>query len=174
MAKEINLLVGQRKALFIDVLRPLKLGTIIFLIFYCLVSLAILSYFAYLETTGRSINQEIEAKKGQIARLKKVESLAVANKQRLSALASYSLIKKADMPATIGKMKEMAGNEVSLSQIKMEAAGSLRVSAAAGHPLAFVDFYNRLRLEKDFPEVTLPSVSRDDTGNYRFDLLIKL
>lgn len=174
MANEINLLVGQKKAIFADVLRPLKIGTIIFLIAYCLVSLTIISYFAFLDIESKKINKEIEAKKNLITRLRKVESLVLMNSQRLSALSRLLLQKKTDMPATLEKIKTLAGNDVSLTEVKIEADGSLNFGAAASGGKFFVDFYNRLLREKDFPEMSLTSVSRDGEGGYRWKLMVKL
>ncbi len=178
--QEIDFLSGQqsktgKKA---KIVHFLKVGSIIVLILYCLLTAAVFSYWFYLNTQGRKAQQEISTKKQKIESLKDIESTQVFLKQRLTALDKFFTNQvKTDLPKILSFFESIKG-EARLKQVNLTKEGEITISGGADNALILTDFLKKLeeddRSKELFSTITLVSTDKQKTGNYLFSVLLEV
>lgn len=157
--------------------RPVKVGSIVFLIFYCLVVGATFSFWLILSRSSEQVKQEISLKKQRISSLKKTESLQILLKQRLSLLTKVVFEKKPSYSQILLYFEEISPEGLVLDNLKLTDKGGVDISGVASNVVALSDFLEDLVSEQSgevhFPEITLSSLSRSEDGDYKFSLLLK-
>ncbi len=156
----------------------LKVGSIIVLILYCLLTAAVFSYWFYLNTQGRKTQQEISIKKQKIESLKDVESVQTFLKQRLAALDKFFTNQaKTDLPEILDFFENIK-DEARLKQVNLTKEGEITISGEADNALVLTDFLKKLEEEdqskKLFSTITLVSSDKQKTGNYLFSILLEV
>lgn len=175
MLKGINLLTEARKqtpARQTQFLRLAKTGSVVLLVFYCLVAGGVFSFWFSTQRLSREVEEEIMIKKEQIADLKRIESLQVLLKQRLSALEVLSSEKSPDYKALLVYFDRFPPGEVTINEILLSAGGQISFSGQAVNSLTLANFLDSLSWEKNdlFSQVILSSVGRQKDGSYLFSL----
>lgn len=179
MIQEIDFVRAERKARFAKdkARRPVKTGSIVFLIFYCLVVGATFSFWLTLNRSSEQIKKEISLKKQRISELKKTELLQTLLKQRLSSLAKIVFKKEPTYSQILLYFEEISPEGLILSDYKLTDKGEVDVSGTANNVVVLSDFLEDLvdeqKEEVYFSEITLSSLSRGEDGDYKFSLLLK-
>ncbi len=153
--------------------RIFKVGMLVIIIFYCLLSAAVLSFWFSLKKEHQEINRQIEVKKSQISRLRKKESLQILLKQRLSSLAKIWTLKKGDFPRFLSFFLQISSKEVNLSEIKISSGGTVTVKGTAANAFILGRFLEKMTSNEAaniFSDITLTSVTRQKDGSYNFGL----
>lgn len=157
--------------------RPIKAGSIVFLIFYCLVIAATFSFWLILSQSSGQVKQEISLKKQRISSLKKTESLQALLKQRLSLLTKIVFEKKSNYSEILLYFEENSSEGLVLDNFKLTDKGGVDISGAASNAVVLSDFLKNLINEQSeevyFSEITLSSLSRSEGGDYKFSLMLK-
>lgn len=179
MLEGINLLTEARKqapARQTQFLRLAKTGSVVLLIFYCLVAGGVFSFWFSTQRLSREVEEEVVIKKGQIADLKRIESLQVLLKQRLSALEILSSEKPPDYKALLVYFDRFPPGEVAINEILFSADGEISFSGQAVNSLLLANFLDSLSWEKKdlFSQIILSSVSRQKDGSYSFSLNLQV
>ena len=156
----------------------LKLGSLIFLIFYCLLAAAIFSFSLYLSQANRGLNKAIALKKKQIVQLQKTESLQLLLKQRLVSLAPIFSQKRPDYHRDLLFFKEISPQGLNLTDFKFSEKQKMSVKGEATNALILNDFLRQLKVStvatQEFAKVNLGSLSRKTDGSYEFSLNLEL
>jgi Tfp pilus assembly protein PilN len=172
MAQGINLLQQEKEGLrLLNLAHLLKVGSLVFLIFYALLTLAIFSFSVYLVKTSQKVARETEIKTQKIAELKKVESLQVVFKQRLSSLNKLMTEKKVNYQGLLEEIERTLEPGVAIEKMGLTSAGSLTIEGTAPSSPALARFLDRLTGEKPvFSTITLSSIVRQKDGSYLFNI----
>jgi len=152
----------------------LKLGSIIVLIAYCLLTAAIFSYWFYLNSQGKKTEQEIASKKQRIESLSEVETTQIFLKQRLAALEKFFTNQnKTDLPLILSFLDYIKG-DARLKQINLTKEGEITISGEADNSLILTGLLKKLedydQFKELFSQVTLLSADKQKTGNYLFSI----
>ena len=156
-------------------IRSLKVGSVVFLIFYSLLVTAFLSLWIYWRQETRIINQKIVAQKQKIDRLKKIESLQVVLKQRLAFLNKLFSQEKTDYGQILASLEEIIPSGLVLTKIEISEEGEIDLVGTAENAVALSNFLVKLAEEEKgfFSKVTLSSAVRQEDGGYDFSLSLK-
>lgn len=176
MVQGINLLKPEKAKdiRLIELGHSLKIGSIVILLFYCLVVLTIFSFSIYLGQANEKIAQEIETKKHQITELKKVESLQLTLKQRLSSLTELITKKEVSYPQLLNQLDETLEAGITIKEISLTDAGVMTIGGTASQATVLARFLDKLTGEKIiFSTVVLTSISRQKDGSYLFNIDLK-
>jgi len=179
MSGEIDFLKGQQVggALKTKFLHSLKVGTLILILAYCLVSAAVFSYWLFLSNQTNKINNEIAVKKTKITALKDIESLQVVLKQRLFSLDKFFASKKEagnfnDLLAFINQTATgLTIKELKITEDKMNFTG------LAPNMMILENFLNDLKNNESsslFSKITLSSIDRQEDSSYLFSVLLEI
>jgi len=155
--------------------RIFKVGMFVIVIFYCLLSAAVLSFWVSLRKEHQEVNRQIEVKKTQISQLRKKESLQILLKQRLSSLAKIWTLKKRDFPRFLSFFLQISSEGVDFSEIKISSEGTVTARGTAVNALVLGKFLEKItssEMASVFSKITLTSVTRQKDGSYNFDLLL--
>lgn len=181
MAKqEIDFLSGQqlKTGKKTKIAHFLKVGSIVVLILYCLLTAIVFSYWFYLNTQGRKTQQEINIKKQKIESLENIESTQIFLKQRLTALDKFFTNQvKTDLPKILSFFERVKG-ETRLKQINLTKEGEVTISGEASNALILTDFLKKLEEDDQskelFSTITLVSTDKQKTGDYLFSILLEV
>lgn len=175
--KGINLLITEKKfsAKKIQIIRLVKVGSVILLIFYCVVAVGTFSVWAYLQSESQKVQEELNLKKQRITALKKIESLQVVLKQRLSSLNQVLGEKKFDYKGVLAYLEGLSSPEITLGGIDLSSDGKLSFSGTATNAFSLGDFIEKVSSEEGiFSSVVLSSVSRKADAGYKFGLDVEV
>ena len=179
MTQGVDFIRAEREARLVKTKarRPIKVGSIVFLIFYCLVVGATFSFWLILSRSSEQVKQEISLKKQRISSLKKTESLQTLLKQRLSLLTKVVFEKKPSYSQILLYFEENSSEGLVLDNFKLTDKGGVDISGAASNVIVLSDFLEDLVSEQSeevyFSKITLSSLSRSEDGDYKFSLLLK-
>lgn len=176
MIQGINLLKPEKTKdeRLVNLAHSLTVGSIVLLIFYCLFVAALFSFSIYLGQANEKIAQEIETKKHQITELKKVESLQLILKQRLSSLTELITKKEVSYPQLLNQLDETLEAGITIKEISLTDAGVMTISGTASQATVLARFLDKLTGKKIiFSTVVLTSISRQKDGSYLFNIDLK-
>jgi hypothetical protein len=152
-------------------------GSIVFLIFYCLVVGATFSFWLTLNRSNEQVKEEISLKKQRISGLKKTELLQTLLKQRLALLTKVVFEKKPSYSQILFYFEEISPDGLTLDSFKLTDKGEVNISGTASNVIALSNFLKDLVSQQSgevyFPEITLSSLSRSEDGDYKFSLMLK-
>lgn len=175
MAREINLLVSKKKRSFREgqLVRLVKVSSVLLLILYFLVSLGVFSFWLYIREESQKLSQEMTSKREKIAALEKIESLQILLKQRLSSLKTISDEGFLDYKGFLVYLAQFSSAEIAFKDITISQDGNLSLSGEAINALTLADFLDQISGEKGrnlFERIVLSSISRQENGSYSFGL----
>lgn len=175
MARGISFLISREEPSFQKghFVRLAKVGSLVLLIFYLFVSLAVFSFWLYFGQESQRVNREMTLKKEEIASLKKIESLQILLKQRLSSLKAISEETSFDYKGLLVYLAQLSSAEVVFKNVAVSQKGEIVLSGEAVNGRVLADFLDQISGEKGrdlFARVILSSISRQKGGNYSFDL----
>lgn len=172
MARGINLLQKEQEDIqLLDLAHKLKVGSIVFLIFYCLVVLAVFSFSIYLQQATKATTQSIETKKQKINSLKKVESLQLIFKQRLSSLSGIMNDKKVSSLRLLEAAQQPSEPGVTIGKMSIPESELLIIGGTALNAPALGRFLDKLTSEKSiFTTIVVSSAARQKNGSYLFNI----
>lgn len=179
MTQGIDFLRAEKEARLakIKARRPVKVGSIVFLVFYCLVVGATFSFWLALSQSSEQIKQKISLNKQRISSLKKTESLQVLLKQRLTLLAKVVFEEKPSYSQILVYFEEISPDGLILDSFKLTNKGEVDVAGSASNVVVLSNFLEDLVIkeskEANFSEITLSSLSRGPDGDYKFGLRLK-
>lgn len=180
MAQGIDFLKGKRKS-FVDrekLFRSIKVGTIVFLVAYCIVVSAIVSYSLYRRQTNKGLQENIALKTKRLTELKKTESLHLLLKQRLSSLTKILAPKSQLYAAVIDYVDAVSPASVTVKNIEISSDGAVMLSGLAANSKAVDEFLVNIDNEEAkrnfFKKVTLQPVTRQEDGSYTFGLTLQI
>lgn len=151
--------------------RFLKVSSIVFLIFYCLLVGAIFSFWVYFRKESQDINYQLARKKQRIQELQKVESLQIILKQRVFSLNKLFSEKRANYPELLSYLGEISASTISLEELEVSEVGEVTVKGSAPNAFAFSSFLEKLTSTpppSPFSKIVLISASREEEGGYNF------
>lgn len=181
MVQEIDFLKSRKQAGLKQLRqrRFLKIGSLIFLISYCLVAGGIFAFWLYLDQANQGVEKEITLKKEQIVELKSIESLQILLKQRLSLLTSLFSQKTPAYSQVFLSFEQMttAFDGLSLTEFGLlEDKKKMVVAGTAINAIVLGNFLEELKrsteMEKHFAKISLNSMSRQAGGSYNFSLAL--
>ena len=124
--------------------RIFKVGMFVIVIFYCLLSAAVFSFWVSLKKEHQEVNRQIEAKKSQISKLKKRESLQILLKQRLSSLIKLWSLKEKNFPRLLSFFLEISSEGADISEVKISSGGTLTVKGIAANAFSLGRFLEKI------------------------------
>jgi len=178
MKNEIDFLKGSRgeKEKRLKLLRMVKTGSILFLLFYCLLAAAFFSYNFYLQTQAQKITKESTLKKNKIESLKEIETLQIALKQRLSTLDKFFAAQKGPNFPTLLDYFDQLTQEIIVRELSIGSDGKITLAGELSDTFVLESFLERLNqpeTSKFFSTVTLSSLDKKETGGYSFIILLE-
>jgi hypothetical protein len=176
MVQGINLLKPQRAKdeRLVSLAHSLKVGSIVLLIFYCLAVAALFSFSIYLGQISEKTSQQIEIKKRQLEGLKKVESLQLVLKQRLSSLTELISGEKVSYQEWLDQLDKILEPGITIKEISITDSGVMTISGDASQATVLARFLDKLAGENPiFSTVVLSSISRQKDGSYLFNVDLK-
>ena len=176
MSQGINLLKREKakNIQLLELIHTLKVSSFVFLIFYCLVVLAIFSYSVYLKQGSEKNSSEIEAKKSKIVELKKVESQQITLKQRLSSLTSLTVKEGPGYNESLSQLEEALESGVAIKEIKFDGPDSMKISGKAQQAVVLTRFFEKLAEKSIFSKIILSSLARQKDGGWLFALDLRI
>jgi Tfp pilus assembly protein PilN len=174
--KSINLLKpdefasAEKKRIFF-----LKIGTIFFIVFYCLFVVAIFSFWLVTRREFQVVSQNIETQKTKLANLQEIESLQFFLKQRLSSLAEIIDEEKKPPEDWLVYLDELVPEGTSLQDIQWTPDGKILLEGMASNALAISSYLDNLKKATDEGKIvssTLLTANRQEEGVYVFNLEI--
>jgi len=153
----------------------IKIGTIFLLVLYCLLVVAIFSFWLVVNRESQTIAQKIKIEEAKIVGLHQVESLQLLLKQRLSALTEVVEVDGLEPKYWLGYLDELVPEEVALEEINWDAKGTIGASGISSNAVVLANFLEKLKGETDKGKVassTLISATRKEEGAYSFGLEI--
>ena len=153
--------------------RQVKVSSLVVLVFYCLVSAGVFSYWLFLGNQSQTLSQKITLKEGEIKQLQETESLEILLKQRLSSLKKLFSLKKLDYEPLLTYFERQLLPGVLVSDYKFSQDGEIDVNGTAENAIFLTDFLVNLTSQENdqfFEKITLTSASRDKDGVYSFGL----
>jgi len=176
MTQGINLLKVERKRdeRLVNLAHSLKVGSIVLLIFYSLMVTALFSFSIYLGQESTKTTKEIETKQRQLEGLKKVESLQLVLKQRLSSLTELMSKRGASYQEWLSQLDQKSEPGITIKQITILDSGVMKISGSASQATVLTRFLDKLAEENPiFSTVVLTSISRQKDGSYLFNIDLK-
>lgn len=143
------------------------------LIIYCILVGLTFSSLIYFQKQEQGINEQLESKKAAIADFKKIESLDLLLKQRLSFLSKNFLEKRPPWLKLFTFFDSNLVGGITFKEIKITETGKTVISGAAGDALSLGRFLENITPNNQnllFSKVTLSSVTRQKDGSYLFNL----
>lgn len=152
----------------------LKVGSIILLIVYCLVTAATTAFSINLGQNQKRIASEIQVKKSRVEEMKKIESLQTILKQRLTSLVEFKKTDTLSYSKIIKAILEMTLSGVMINSATISEEGLVVLEGNAFSSSILKNFLDRLIAEDSmFSTVTLSSLVRQESGNYIFTVDLK-
>lgn len=162
----------------VKLLRFLKVGIFLFLICYCLLVGAAFSYWVYLRGENTRLGEQISLKKQRIGELRKIESLQIILKQRLSLLNKLFSKSKPNYSQLLTYLQQVSPEGIIFKEIRINEDGEVNISAKAPSALVLSRFLENLSSPSPsetsyFSEMTLLAGSRQKDGSYNFSFSLK-
>ena len=179
MKQEIDFLKGQRigGVLKTNFFHSLKVGTLVLILAYCLVSVAVFSYWLFLSNQMTKVNNEIAVKKTKITALKEVESLQVVLKQRLSSLDKFFSTKKgANNFNNLLAFISQTSSGITIKELKI-VEEKMNFTALAPNMTMLEKFLQDLKSDEAsslFSRIILSSIDRQEDSSYLFSVLLEI
>lgn len=178
MAIGVDFLKGKRQKVLEKerILRLLNIGSIIVLIFYCLVVGATFSYAFKLNKESQQIDEEVSVKKTRINELKKIESQQILLKQRMAAINTFLSKKKVNYSKIIEYLQSIRLPGIEINRMDISEKGEITMSGSANNAVALSLFLEKLTSElpkSPFSKIVLSSTNRKEDGSYDFSFAIK-
>lgn len=175
MAQGINLLKPEKQTdvQLVELAHKVKVGSLLFLIFYCLSALATFSFSVYLRQASEKNAREIEGKKSKISELRKIESQQLTLKQRLAALTELTSKKGVSEDECLSQLEETLESGVTIKEIDLGESGTLKVNGKAQQAVVLARFFEKLTQKTIFSKIVISSLSRQKDGTYLFNLDLK-
>lgn len=157
--------------------QPLKIltgGVIGALIIYCILMVAIISYWGFLRKEKEKIEKQIEVKKSQINQLRKKESLQVLLKQRLGFLTKEQFFQPGKFPYFLNILSSLQPN-VDLLSIQI-FENKIEIRGSASNIIDLSGFLEKLETSSEFnvfPNIILDSLARNKDGSYNFSVSLE-
>lgn len=175
MAKGIDFLQAQKEKRREEekVLVHIKIGSIIFLVVYCLLVGATFSFWVYLNQDYRNVSRQIVSKKQRIEQLRRVESLQIILKQRVFHLEKLFSYKAPDYSQILSYLEKISPAGVSLTEVELLENGEGKLSGIAPNALVVSNFLKELTSDTStspFSKIVLSSARRQKDGTYNFTL----
>lgn len=175
MNRGINLLISKEKPSFRSdqFVRLAKVGSVVLLIFYTLVSLGVFSFWLYSQQESQRVSREMAIKEQKITSLARIESLQVLLKQRLSSLKLIFEETAPDYKALLVYFFQFSSGGIVFKDINLSQKGEILFTGEAINSHVLANFLDQISGEKGkdlFGRIVLSSISRQKDGSYSFSL----
>lgn len=175
MIKEIDFLKAKRKDFYKaqKLIRLLNVGSLVGLIFYCLVVAATIYLLFQLKSENQELQNQIKIKKDEVGRFKEVESLQYVLKQRLTPLTKIITPNRKSPSSWLSFFQGSLDTGVVFKKLDMTDKGEISFGGQAPDAIAlgrFLDYFNTDEAKNIFTKTLVNSLSKQKDGSYLFNL----
>jgi len=174
MVREIDFLKSQREieAQKAQSSRTLKVGGVVVLLFYCLLTIIVFAFWWRLVKKSQNLEQTITAQKQRITQFRDAEVLQLIFKQRLGKVNQVFSQPKLTYESLLSFLEQNIPSGLDLEKLELEEGGLISFSGKAANAVILSQFLESLN-NYPFKKVTLISSLRDQNGEYSFSLSLE-